>query len=57
MLYGLIMVVASVTVFAKDEFRVLREQFPAFSLDEFAVLGFETFPVRTPSASRGEHIV
>ena len=57
MLYGLIMVVASVTVFAKDEFRVLREQFSAFSLDEFAVFGFETFPVRTPSASRGEHIV
>ena len=57
MLYGLIMVVASVTVFAKDEFRVLREQFSAFSLDEFAVFGFEAFPVRTPSASRGEHIV
>ena len=57
MLYGLIMVVASVTVFAKDEFRILREQFSAFSLDEFAVFGFETFPVCTPSASRGKHIV
>ena len=57
MLYGLIMVVASVTVFAKDEFRVLREQFPAFSFDKLTVLGFEAFPVRASSGPRCEHIV